>query len=198
MDLTEDFERKISEVPESRLGTSVQGPGRFKRTVISAFLLFYIVAVVSWSMPPSTLLFIDISKKLNTYMRWAGVAQFWAMFAPQPLNLNIRMEAEVTYRDGHKNIWRFPDPPSFGYFRRYFEERYRKYSADNLREDKNAAIWPDAARYIARLNNDPGNPPVTVKLVRNWSEIAPPGSYKAEPWHQFVFFTYPVKPGDLQ
>lgn len=131
-------------------------------------------------------------------MFWSGLYQNWALFAPNPLSVNSRLEAEVIYRDGRTSVWKFPLPQDFGYFQRYFKERYEKWGNQAVRLDQNAVLWPDAARYIARLNNDGKNPPVTVKLVRYWSQIAAPRSGEPEPWNQYVFFTYSVKPEDLQ
>ena len=86
-----------------------------------------------------------------------------------------------------------------GLFDKYTKERYRKFANENLRLDALAALWPDAARYIARLNKgQPSNPPVAVVLVRHWSIIQPPdSSSEIGPWNHFKFFQYAVKPGDL-
>jgi hypothetical protein len=113
--------------------------------------------------------------------------------------MNTRSEAEITYRDGQTGIWAFPLPQNFGYFRRYFMEREHKFGFDSLLNDRFPALQPDAARYIARLNNTrKDNPPVTVTLVSYRSLIAPPGSGLPEPWVRKVSFTYTVTPGDLQ
>ncbi len=135
--------------------------------------------------------------RLAPYMYWSGLSQGWGMFAPEPLSVNSHLEAEITYRDGRASVWKFPMPQHFGYVQRYFKERDRKWATDYVRQDANAVLWPDAARYIARRNNDPKNPAVTVKLVRYWSQIAPPKSGQPEPWNRYVFFTYTVMPGDL-
>ena len=169
-----------------------------RRGAISAFILFHVVAIVCWSVPLNTLLFTAVDKRVATYMNWSGLYQSWGLFAPNPTNFNCRLDAETTYRDGRASTWRFPAPQDFGYVRRYFKERIRKWANDSLRMDANAALWPDAALYIARANNDGANPPVTVKLIRKCAAIAPPESSQAEPWQQDVFFVYSVKPGDLQ
>jgi hypothetical protein len=131
-------------------------------------------------------------------MLWSGLSQGWALFAPDPESVNAYLVARITYRDGQKKFWKFPMPQDYGYYRRYFMERQRKWSSDNLRMDYNSALWPDAARYVARLNNDPNNPPVTVALVRHWSDIAPPASGQPETWSEYTFFTYSLLPGDLK
>lgn len=82
---------------------------------------------------------------------------------------------------------------------RYYKERYRKF-AENLKEDANVALWSDAARHIARLNNDGSSSPAIVVLVRYWSDIVPrsDGSYHPEPWHAQIFYEYNVRPEDLK
>jgi len=80
---------------------------------------------------------------------------------------------------------------------RYVKERYRKF-VENLEQDRNVALWPDAARRIARLNHkDISNPPEFVILIRHWSDIVP-RSYHAEPWHAVIFYEYSVKSKDLE
>jgi hypothetical protein len=76
--------------------------------------------------------------------------------------------------------------------------RQLKWSVDNLRLDENAALWPGAARYVARLNNEPDNPPAKVTFIRYWTYIPPPKSRQPEPVNHYNFFTYSVLPGDLQ
>jgi len=82
---------------------------------------------------------------------------------------------------------------------RYFKERYRKFE-ENLQNDKNDALWPDVARYIARANGTAANPAKTVILVQELSVLTPgaQGSYRPEPWDQHVLYGYGVKPKDLQ
>jgi len=129
-------------------------------------------------------------------MEWSGLTQGWALFAPEPAAMNAYIVAQITYRDGQKKFWKFPMPQDYGYYRRYFMARRLRWSMDNLQQE-NAALWPDAARYVARVNNDPNNPPVSVALIRHWSFIPPPMSGQPETWSQSVFFTYTVSPLDL-
>jgi hypothetical protein len=167
------------------------------RVLVSVFLLFHLSVILVWSFPISLRPLVKIKHAIAPYMIWSGLTQGWSLFAPDPQYINVYLEAEITYQDGQKKIWKFPMPQDFGYYRRYFMERERKWSSDNLRMDSNAFLWPDAARYVARVNNDPQNPPATVALVRHWSFIAPPRSGQPETWNQYIFFTYSVLPGDL-
>jgi hypothetical protein len=132
-------------------------------------------------------------------MVWSGLAQGWNLFAPNPLGINNRVEAEISYRDGQTGVWKFPRPQDFGYIKRYTLERQHKFGFDSLLNDNFKLLRPDAGRYIARLNDTKkNNPPVTVTLISYQSKIAPPGSGLPEPWTRKVIFTYPVQAGDLK
>jgi hypothetical protein len=128
----------------------------------------------------------------------SGLHQNWEMFAPEPLSISSFVEAEITRRDGRTSLWRFPSTEGTSYTKRYLVERYRKWANDHVRTDDDAAIWPDAARYAARVNADAHNQPVHVRLVRHWSPVPPPGTSTPPEWFQFAYFEYDVKPGDLR
>jgi hypothetical protein len=170
-----------------------------KRIAINIFLVFHLTTIFCWAIPLNTRLITSTRPVIATYMTWSGLAQGWNLFAPNPLAINNRMEAEISYRDGQAEVWKFPRPQDFGYLKRYTLERQHKFGFDSLENNSLAYLRPDAARYIARLNNTKGNnPPVTVSLVGYQSKIAPPGSQLPEPWTRKVIYTYSVKAGDLQ
>jgi len=183
------------ETPAAPVGLS-----RPVRLGISAFLVFNLFAIISWCVPLQSPLIARCRQLAYPYLIYTGLFQKWDMFAPNPSSLNNYTGAVITYRDGETSLWNFPRMEDLGYIDKYFKERYRKYANDNLRLDENAAIWPDAARYIARVNQRPSNPPVSVALVRYWSVVPPPGPQGARPapWEHYTFFQYQVAPGDLQ
>jgi hypothetical protein len=172
---------------------------KVKRIAINTFIVFHLSLIVCWAVPVNTRLFLVARPVIAPYMQWSGLAQGWNLFAPNPLSLNSRTEAEITYRDGQTELWKFPRPQDFSYIKRYTMEREHKFSFDSLQNDKFVILRPDAARYIARLNNTKAdNPPVTITLVGYRSQIAPPGSGLPEPWKRRVLFTYSVQAGDLR
>src|SRR5580698_9332196 len=97
-----------------------------KRLAISAFVLFHITAIICWAVPLNTRLFSNVSNKIALYMTFSGLFQDWALFAPDPIHFDYRLEAEVTYGDGATLVWKFPLPQDYGYS--YFKERDRKWS----------------------------------------------------------------------
>lgn len=178
-----------------------QTPPGWKRIAISVFLLFHLAAITSWCLPINSLLIDRWKQVIRPYMLWAGLYQAWDMFAPDPVKLNSYVEAEITFDDGSTRVWSIPRMNEIGYVDRYFKERYRKFSTEYLRMDSHSALWPDAARYIARVNRNPSKRPIAVRLIRYWSEINAPGPggvYQPGPWNHWIYFTYLVKPGDLE
>lgn len=170
------------------------------RIVISVFIAFNLFAILSWCVPLDSPLVEACRHAVSPYMLWTGLFQKWDMFAPEPSKLNSYIGAQIVFRDGRTALWNFPRMENLGIVDKYFKERYRRYANDSLRLDNNARLWPDAARYVARLHDSPSNPPVEVSLIRYWSVVPPPtatGAYESAPWQQYAFFRYQVANGDL-
>ena len=183
---------------------------RVKRAAISSLLLAQLTIMASQAVPvdfyPVTALhgkwlLTKLRDGLSPYATVLGLRQDWMMFAPNPMRENTFIDAEITYRSGRKSIWTFPQMPELGYAERYAKERYRKFANERLWVKEASFLWPDAARYIARLNREPSDPPKIVKLAHYRCIIpwAPPPGEEPPPdrWEREVFFTYTVNPGDL-
>ena len=192
------------------LGTPTQDE-QTKRRTISACLMLLIAFMAIQCIPPKFFLVSalggeplvsKLSSKVTPYAVGIGLFQAWSMFSPNPKRENTYVDAEIMYRNGRKHIWVFPQMQELGYIERYAKERYRKFSNDRLVKKENSAIWPDATRYIARLNADASNPPQIVKLANYRCVIpTPPESGELpipERWEREVFFVYNVQPEDLQ
>ena len=172
---------------------------RTARTAISAFLAFHLFAIVVWSMPLDSPLTQALRGHIRAYVVWIGLFQKWDMFAPDPSKLNNYVSAVITHADGQVSVWNFPRMQDLGFVDKYFKERYRKFANDNLRLDMFAPLWPDAARYVARMGNRSASPPLIVELVRHWSPVPPPDSAsRAGQWSQYTFYHHLVKPEDLR
>lgn len=173
------------------------------RLLLSAFILFHIVATLLWVMPRSAL--HDQVRSLTwNYISYVGLWQHWGMFAPQPSSLNAYLSAVVTYQDGSQREWTWPRMAELDLFTRYRKERYRKF-AEYARMDKFAFMWPSLARYAAEVNaGDPANPAVRVQLWRHWWFVPPPpenGDISQDPppkWNHYQFFDLPLTPSEVQ
>jgi hypothetical protein len=202
---------EINPILRIRVWLGTLNEEQVKRCALSALLLLQIALMAVQSIPPKFFLVTALggeglvsalASRVTPYASAIGLFQAWAMFAPNPKRENTYVDAEITYRDGRKHIWVFPQMQELGYAQRYAKERYRKFSNERLIKTENSALWPDSARYIARLNANPSNPPKIVKLA-NYRCIIPtppqPGEAPIpERWERYVFFVYTVQPGDLQ
>ncbi len=171
------------------------------RALISGFILFHLIAIIAVSVPSVSLLLSRTKGATAQYLLWSGLWQSWNMFAPQPPTFNFTLSAEVIRRSGQITWWTLPVPRDSGYARQYVIERYRKWGADNLRRAGDSALWPDAARFVAHINNNRSDPPATIRLFRDWQMIPPVESGPHAPrsrWYAQLFFTYAVQPRDLQ
>lgn len=188
-----------SKQEEPKCSARLTTPSRIKRVAVSAFLFFHITAITSWCVPFDSPLRAALTSAVRPYVLWSGLFQSWDMFAPTPKSVNAHVEAIVIHKDGHVQNWTFPRMEQLSVSERYLKERYRKY-VENLRQDANVALWPDAARHIARLNDDVSNPPEIVILVRYWSDIVPRAdlSYEPQRTHRQIFYEYKVGPEDLK
>jgi hypothetical protein len=191
---------EVSNAEVSREPANAWRNGRkLSQWAINVFLLFHIFAIVTWSVPLDTPLVNTFRQWIRPYMLWTGLFQSWDTFAPTPRTVNAYIQGVVITKDGQIHTWKFPRMEQLSLTERYYKERYRKFQ-ENLPSQANSALWPDAARHLARMYANPANPPEIVMLVHYWSDIPPPstGPYKAAPERAKIFFEYRVQPGDLK
>lgn len=174
-----------------------------RRAATNAFIAFHLVAVAVFVSPGRTPLLDAAARLVQPYLAFTGLWQYWDMFAPEPAYVNFRVEARVTFRDGTSTLWLFPGPEGKGPIAAYRMERLRKWR-DAIRVDENEEVWPDTARWVARVFANPANPPAKIELIRRWEDVPAPasGDYQAiEPAayaESFTFFAYDVSPEDLE
>lgn len=175
-----------------------RGLGIARKIAINAFLIFHILAITCWCLPINSALILECREFVRPYFLWTGLFQSWDMFAPNPKSMNSYLEALIIYKDRSTEIWTFPRVQLLDLTERYYRERYRKFE-ENVTENDHAGLWPDTARYVARLHRNGSAPPVTVMLLVRWSNIVQrdDGTFERTPWDAHVFYSYTVKPEDL-
>ncbi len=147
---------------------------KWKRALISAFVLFHIYIMAVWGLPGSTFRYF-LAKPVEDYVIFTGLWHSWDMFSPDPLAINFNLKAEITYQNGVVRTWTFPRMEKLGYWDRFQKERFRKWR-ERVRMDMYSVIWDDTARYVARINDTPTNHPVQVSLIREWQPIPMPAN----------------------
>src|SRR5579871_6301629 len=106
-----------------------------RRKAISAFLVVQLAFIMAQAIPPQFFLvralggeklMSCIKESMTPFASHVGLLETWAMFAPDPGRQNAYLDAEITFRDGRKHVWTFPQMQELGYAERYAKERYRK------------------------------------------------------------------------
>jgi hypothetical protein len=184
---------------------------------VKALVLLHIFCITVWALPnpPDTIMegkakpyltdnllvwnakYLKTQQPLAAYLFTTGVWQYWDMFAPNPAQTDIWCDAEIIYRDGTHKYYLYPRMFTLPIQNKYPQERYRKFY-ERVNEDKYSYLWPPFALRIAYLNDDPKNPPVTVRLTRHWLRIMPPGEPQQKEYNKYTYFEYVVDPHLLQ
>jgi hypothetical protein len=163
------------------------------RVLATLFIATHIAAITLWVFPFNASLTRVLRKTIGPYFSLMGLSQEWTLFAPDPIEANSYVDAQVVLENGDVRTWTFPRLETLDFRQRYSKARYRKFTGW-LYRNAYAYAWPDTARYIARQFKDSAAPPRTVKLIRHWARIAPIAlAPTAQPtWHSIVFFVYQV------
>jgi len=170
----------------------------FLQGAISVFILFHLVSIICWTVPTDSALIQGVRELVGPYMQWTALSQSWDTFAPNPESVNAYIKAAVITQNGHMHVWTFPRMEQLNFSKRYRKERYRKF-AENLVEEKNAAILPDVARHVARLYKNPADPPDKVLLIQFHADITPGADKEyAQTPRPRVFYEDYVEPEDLR
>ena len=182
---------------QSHIDRPIESP--FRKTVITLFIIFYIMSVILWVLPWSRTRDFFI-KPITQQIYYTGIWQGFAVFAPDPRKENYRIYATIRYDDGTEKIWHYPAMEKLGLFERYCKEHWRKYGNDCL--NGNNLLWPDFARWVARANDEKSKHPLTVALTRTRTETMPPedgfGKPNPEQLEKYQFYLYRVLPEDLK
>jgi hypothetical protein len=170
------------------------------RILVTVFVCWHLFAIAIYDMPNTNPLVGQFLDPATTYISGIQCLQGWGTFAANPNTIDVAAEADITYMNGERLVWRFPRPADMNnHWLAYNKERWHEYlEIINNDEDAGVYLWPSMAKYAARANyKDPNNPPVSVDLVKYVSELAPPGQDQPPP-QRSMFHTQSIGPEDLK
>jgi hypothetical protein len=172
---------------------------QIQQCFLSLFIVINLCIIILWSIPSCTLtefLFAPI----KNISQFSGLWQNFAMFSPNPRNVNLNYVALITYADGSVKLWQFPRMEHLNIIDKMIKERYRKFINDHVSNESEKMIWPDVARHLAYINNsNPNNPPKVISLRSFISEIPDlETNNKRKETESYTFFVYKVMPEDLK
>jgi hypothetical protein len=162
------------------------------RLLISAFLVATLAALCVTNLPESRLR-REAMKPAGPFLRATGLDQDWRVFAPDPRQTSLRLEARIRYEDGRVATWR---PPSGGDVAgAYWDYRWRKWLENAIQDANRKVLWKPAALFAANEMEGSGRVPTTVTLIRRWQDLRPPGvpGADAKSWQRYAFYTLALR-----
>ncbi len=166
-------------------------PGFFYRSRVGRLMLCalstgLVVVLIMWNFPDPDVR-AGAQDQVRPVVNALAINQGWGLFAPNPTRTSARVYAEITFSDGSREVFDFPDgEPFIGVLREF---RWRKLER-RLRQDKNSALWRPVAQWIEVEVGRADVDVVRVELVREQSRLAEAGSGKPLVWEVERFHTY--------
>ncbi|MBM4003604.1 MAG: hypothetical protein FJ295_10000 [Planctomycetes bacterium] len=164
-----------------------------ERLPIDLFVAAYLLAAWAWNLPDSYLLKRAIAPWRSAIL-YLGLWHGWNMFAPEPLMVNRRWEAWLSFADGSQAIWRPPHCSELGWFAAFLEVRDRKF-LDNLAQESMRFLRPAFCEYLARAFSSWQRQVTGVELALYQQPVAPPnGAPTSQPWERKTLWVLDVSP----
>jgi hypothetical protein len=163
------------------------------RLVLSVVIVVLLVFVTAFNMPPSRLR-DAVEVPGGPVVRAVGLDQDWRVFAPDPRDRVIRLEARVKFADGRTATWQVPR--SGALVGAYWDYRWQKWTEHMLLDTGAQPLWDGATDYLARAYERPGAEPTEIDLVSLAKPIPPPGSKASsrQAWETRTFYRAAVAP----
>ncbi|MGZ3771186.1 MAG: hypothetical protein ACXVCP_01825 [Bdellovibrio sp.] len=122
-----------------------------KKFIIICFFTLNISIMIVDGLPDRSALGGKFINLVAQYQAWAMLYQPWAMFAPNPMNTNAYVNAELQFEDGTTQEWPLLRQRLLQNPRRILVgDRYRIFSQETLLPNRNELAWFDISKYIAR------------------------------------------------
>jgi hypothetical protein len=169
---------------------------------ISVFVTTYIFLIVLWLIRDSNPMVHRVVNVFAPVIRVLGLEQNWALFSPDLRKFNLHNLSIVTFRDGSFKLYEWPRMERSNLIEKAQNEKFRKMFNDCMPWQTYADFRPSVARYIARANANPGNPPVQVALAYFFGAIPGPEvgvtqENLPEQSKFYCYYLYQVEAGDL-
>jgi hypothetical protein len=132
------------------------------------------------------------------YLQYTGFWQYWDMFAPNPANTDLWLDAVVVYEDGTEKRMRYPRMYELNLGEKYVMERFRKFT-ERVNGDTFDYKWAQFAQRMAYLAwTEKDNPPVRVELRRHFKEYPVAFQANESDYTQVTFYRHVVNRSELE
>ena len=168
---------------------------------ISLLIVFYIFLATIWLSRDSNPITGRLAKVFSQFILTVGLDQNWSLFSPTLRNINMHNVAMVTFRDGSVKLYEWPRMDRSNRLEQWRNEKYRKMFIDCIPWPTYSDMYPSVARFVARANANPNNPPEKVSLGYFWNFIPQPEQAVSQenlPYQTkyYCYYIYEVQPRD--
>lgn len=119
-----------------------------RRVVYAGLLLFGSIAMID-AFPTYTLLHRHLKEKIDPAIDVTGLWQgSWDLFAPDPDHVNVRVGANLHWKDGSVTTWYQPNWHEMSPWEKMTQCRRMSFF-DELWRSHNNAAWDSFCRYLA-------------------------------------------------
>ncbi|MDG0816928.1 hypothetical protein [Bdellovibrio svalbardensis] len=151
-----------------------------KKTAIVLFFALNVSIMIIDGLPDRSVVGAKFIKLIARYEALTMLYQPWAMFAPNPMNTNAYVDAEVYFTDGTSEVWPLPRQKILSGMRKIFVgDRYRLLAQESLLPYKNEEVWLDVSKFVSRqvlLNENKGRHRTLSRIIfkRYTNRVSPP------------------------
>lgn len=123
-----------------------------KKVVIVLFVSVNAAIMFIDGFPDKSALGRTFLQKVAPYQGLVMLYQPWSMFAPNPLDTNAFIEADLEFTDGSVDQWQMPRPLNLTGIRKFLiSDRYRIFGQESLLPNQNEQVWFDVSKYVTRI-----------------------------------------------
>jgi hypothetical protein len=150
------------------------------RLILSAFIIWHVSALIIWTIPPSMIKERFVAP-YRYYVLPLGIWQWWAIFAPDPMRDDLRLEAEVVDAKGMRRIFEFPTIGDLPWWAKIPRYRHPKFTSNMMNEEYVTHRRFTARHVLRQLGLADDSFPLVVSLYVQARPAPPFGTPVADP-----------------
>lgn len=157
----------------------------------SIFIALMGILLLFWCLPEGYFFREVLHKNVGKYICWAGLDNYWALFAPQPVSKNFLIGFEIEFADGTLTAWKLPEYTLRNDYQWTPHFRFIKMH-NQLLSQKETIPKTAMCKYILRefqKTNSTLKIPVKVHIISYYEPATAP-SFSLFPWLSRRVFTY--------
>ncbi|RYC67729.1 hypothetical protein [Spirosoma sordidisoli] len=164
-----------------------------QQTLASLFVILMSLFLLFWCLPEGYFFRDLLHTKLGRYICWAGLDNYWSLFAPRPISKNFLIGFEIELANGTVVAWKLPPYTLKDDYQLTDHFRFIKMH-NQLLSQKDPIPKEAICRYVLRQyrpQQDAANPAIRVHLLQYYE---PPvnGTFQLIPWMSQVVYTHDV------